>query len=73
VALLVHVVVDPRRGPVGGVFVDRVDLPVRGPEHRPAVEGQAGQVVERELEQVGEMLVGALLPAGCPNELEIFR
>ena len=36
-------------GRLAGVLVDRVQLPVRGAEHRPAVEGQAGQVAERQL------------------------
>src|SRR3712207_9271323 len=39
-AALVQVVVDPRRGAVARVLVDRLELPVRGAEHRAAVEGE---------------------------------
>jgi hypothetical protein len=68
--LLVVGVVDPGQGSVGaGVGVDRRQLPVRPPAGRGLVEGQVGQG-PGEAEGVEKVLVGPLLPAAAPRELE---
>jgi hypothetical protein len=72
VAVIAQVVIDPGRGPLAGVLFDRLELPVRRAEHRPAVEGQAGQIAEGELEQMRQVIVGAFLPTRGPDELEVF-
>jgi hypothetical protein len=51
------------------VLLDRVELPVRRAEDGAVVEAEEGELLERELQQVGEVLVGLLLPAGRPDEL----
>ena len=70
VARLVDVVVDPCERPgVAGMRGDRVDLPMGGAGGDAPVEGQVGQV-PGQLQQMGEIVVGRLLPAGRPDELE---
>ena len=72
VTLLVHVVVDPRRRPVGGIRVDRVQLPVRRAEHRAALEGQ-GPAGPRRAARAGRADARwPFLPPGGPNKLEPF-
>ena len=50
--------------------VDGVQLPVRGAEHGTAVEGQDRQILERQGQDPGQVLVRLLLPAGGPDQLE---
>ncbi len=47
-----------------------IQLPVRGSEARPPAEGEGRQVVG-EAEKMGEVVVRAILPAGCPDHLEV--
>jgi hypothetical protein len=67
-AALIERVVDPRQRAVRGVVVERLDVPVRGPEARPSVEVQAGQFAGQPEDQ-RQMVVGAVLPAGGPDEV----
>ena len=61
----------PARSP--RVLVDRLELPVRRAEDRPAVEGEHRQLVVGQVEQQRQVLVRLLLPAGRPDELEASR
>src|SRR5437773_9659131 len=71
-AALVERVVDPGRRAPAGVIGHGLDLPVGLPEDLAAVERQRRQLL-LELEQMGEVLVRPLLPAGGPDELEMTR
>ena len=71
VAGRVEGVVDPGQRPLARVGVDRVELPVRVGAPERAVEAQEGQA-RGQPEQVGEVLVGLLLPAARPDQLEML-
>ena len=69
VAGVVERVVDPGQRPLAGVRVDRVELPVRVRASDRAREAQERQR-RRQPEQMRQVLVGPLLPAAGPHELE---
>ena len=69
-AVLRQGVVDPGHRPMGaGVIGDCAQLPVGRAELGVLVEGQAGEL-SRQAQQVGQVVVGGLLPARGPDELE---
>src|SRR3954462_4492215 len=68
-AALVQRVVEPRRGAVAGVLFDRLELPVSRPEYGSAVERQNRELAGH-LQEMGEVFVRLLLPAGGPDEVE---
>jgi len=67
---LIEVVVDPRERAITCVFSDRTELPVFLVVGR-TVQLQVGKF--RNSDQIGEMVVGPVLPAGGPEEFVVAR
>ena len=61
-------VVDPGQRAVAAVLGEGLELPMGGAEAGAAVETQAGQRAV-EPEQVRQVVVGAILPSGRPDQL----
>jgi len=70
-AAVVQRIVDPRERAAPGVLVERVELPMRGPESGASAEGEGRHVVT-ESEQMREVVVRALFPSGRPDHLEVL-
>src|SRR5271168_636921 len=67
-------IVDPCQWPCAGVSVDRIELPM--PVDRPAGASPALEAQERQTsgqaEQVRQVLLGLLLPAATPDQVEVL-
>ena len=68
-AALVERVVDPGQRPPGRVVADRIELPVSAAEAGAAPEAEDRQL--RQAEEVLQVVVGAVLPAGRPDQFEV--
>src|SRR6187549_884929 len=70
VAAVVEAVVDPGKRSTARVLGERVELPVRSAESRRPVEAEVGDLPDAE--QRRQVAVGALFPAGRPDQVVVL-